>query len=75
MATNTIDALLDRARHWSAGAREGAAEVLLDLEDASAEWDLTEEQYADLDEAIAEADRGEFATDEEVEAVFARYRR
>jgi predicted transcriptional regulator len=37
--------------------------------------ELTEEERADLREALAEAERGEFATDEEVEAVFARYRR
>ncbi len=39
------------------------------------EHDLTPQQYAGLDESIAEADRGEFATDKEVRAVFARYRR
>jgi len=30
-------------------------------------------QLADLEEAIAAADRGEFASDEEVNAVFSRY--
>ena len=32
-----------------------------------------EPQIADLKEAVAAADRGEFASDDEVEAVFARY--
>ena len=36
---------------------------------------LTPEEEADLAEAEAEADRGEFATDEEVQAIFAKYRR
>jgi len=36
---------------------------------------LTAEEEADLIEAQAEMRRGEFATDAEVEAVFAQYRR
>ena len=36
------------------------------------DWRLP--QMADLKEAIAEADRGEFASDDEVQAVFQRYR-
>jgi hypothetical protein len=35
---------------------------------------LTPEEEADLMEAQAEMQRGEFATDAEVEAVFAKYR-
>ena len=36
---------------------------------------LTPEEEADLAEAEGEADRGDFATDEEVQAIFAKYRR
>ena len=36
------------------------------------DWRLP--QVADLKEAIAAADRGEFASDDEVQAVFQRYR-
>ena len=36
--------------------------------------DLTPEEEADLIEAQAEMERGEFATDAEVEAVFSKYR-
>ena len=36
------------------------------------DWRLP--QMADLKEAIAEADRGEFASDDEVQAVFQRHR-
>ncbi len=35
---------------------------------------LTPEEQADLIEAQAEMERGEFATDAEVEAVFSKYR-
>lgn len=34
----------------------------------------TPEELKAIDEAVAEVERGEIATDEEVEAVFAKYR-
>ena len=34
---------------------------------------LTPEEEADLDASLAEAERGEFATDEEVRAVWAKH--
>jgi predicted transcriptional regulator len=34
---------------------------------------LTPEEEADIDASLAEADRGEFATDEEVRAVWAKH--
>ena len=34
---------------------------------------LTLEEEADIDASLAEADRGEFATDEEVRAVWAKH--
>jgi len=36
---------------------------------------LTAEEEADLDASLAEADRGEFATDEEIRAIWAKYGR
>jgi hypothetical protein len=36
---------------------------------------LTGEEEADLDGSLAEAERGEFATDEEVRAIWAKYGR
>lgn len=37
--------------------------------------DLTPEEEADLNEALAEMARGEFASDAEVEAVLSKFRR
>jgi predicted transcriptional regulator len=34
---------------------------------------LTPEEAADIDDSLAEADRGEFATDEEVRAMWAKH--
>lgn len=36
-------------------------------------YELTPEEEADLDEALAEVERGELATDEEVRAMWAKY--
>jgi hypothetical protein len=36
---------------------------------------LTAEKEADLDASLAEAERGEFATDDEVRAIWAKYGR
>jgi predicted transcriptional regulator len=38
-------------------------------------YELSPEQIEDVKQGIAEADRGEFASDEEVEAMFARWTR
>jgi hypothetical protein len=49
-------------------------EWLLELAGAGLrEYVLTPEQIEDVKKAIEEADRGEFATDEEVEAVWRRF--
>lgn len=60
-----LDALAsdtDRSRNWIA---RKAIENYVELN----AW-----QIARIREGVAEADRGEFATDEEVEAVFSKYR-
>jgi predicted transcriptional regulator len=36
-------------------------------------YELTPEEVADLDASLAEAERGEFATDEEVRAMWAKH--
>jgi hypothetical protein len=36
-------------------------------------YELTPEEAADIDASLAEADRGEFATDEEVHAMWAKH--
>jgi predicted transcriptional regulator len=60
-----LDALAadtDRSRNWI------AAKAIQDYVELNA-W-----QIQRIKEGIAEADRGEFATDEEVEAVFRKYK-
>jgi predicted transcriptional regulator len=76
MTKDQIEAVLERVKTWPEDRQEQALQILLALEREAAEpYILTDEERADLDEGIAEADRGEFASNEEVAAVFNRYRR
>jgi predicted transcriptional regulator len=74
MTKEQIDAILERVRTWPAERLEDVAAVLLAMEAANEDDELSEEDWADLEEGLAEADRGEFASDEEVKALFDRYR-
>jgi predicted transcriptional regulator len=76
MTKEQIEAVFDRVRTWPLERQEDAAEMLLMMEEQGvAPYQLSEEERVEIEAALAEADRGEFATDEEVEAVFNRYRR
>ena len=76
MTKEQIEAVFDRVRTWPLERQEDAAEMLLMMEEQGvAPYELSEEERIEIEAALAEADRGEFATDEEVEAVFNRYRR
>ncbi len=76
MTKEQVEAVLSRVLDWPAERQKDAVRMLLEMEKQdSYAAELTEQERADLREALAEAERGEFATDEEVEAVFARYRR
>ena len=74
MTKEQIESVLNRVFSWPLERQEDAVRMILDMEKQdSREIELSDEQRADLREALAEAERGEFATDEEVEAVFGRY--
>jgi predicted transcriptional regulator len=75
MTKTEIDAVLDRVKTWPSERQEEAMRVLLEMEAQGTEvYELSEEEVAAIDEGMAQARRGEFATDEEVAAVFNRYR-
>ncbi len=68
-------AVLDRAKSWPSEQLKEAVEILLALESrAKGVYRLSDDERADVLRGLEEADRGEFATDEEVAAVFNRYR-
>jgi hypothetical protein len=76
MTKSQIEAVLERVRTWPPERQEDAARVLLAMEAEDAgTYRLAPEERADLQAALEEAARGEFASDEEVAAVFGRFRR
>jgi predicted transcriptional regulator len=76
MTKEQINSVLDRVRTWPPERQEDAVRVLLQMEAAGTEvYQLSEDERTEIELSIAEADRGEFATDEEVAEVFDRYRR
>jgi hypothetical protein len=63
-------------RRWPASRQDEAAGLLLALDRlGSGTFVATDEELAAIDEALAQVERGEFATDEQVDAAFARFRR
>jgi len=67
MTKHEIKAVLDRVLTWPADQQENAAELLLALEARAGElYHPTEEEWAAVQAGLAEANRGEFATDEEM---------
>jgi predicted transcriptional regulator len=67
-AVATVSALPD-------ARQDQLALILMQLAGAEeSAYALTEEEEADLDASLAEAARGEFASDAEIEAIWTRFR-
>ena len=75
MKTKELTAILERVESWPEAAQQQLAEVALEIEqDLKGGYQATPEELKAIDEGIAAANRGEFATEREVEAVFAKFR-
>ncbi len=69
-----LEKAVEATKAWPLDGQEAAAEVLEQMNRlATTPYKLTDEERADLEEALAEARRGEFASDAEVAAMFARH--
>ena len=67
---------LDRVANWPEEDQEELAQVALEIEARRhGVYHATPEELVAIDEALAAIARGEIASDDEVEAVFAKYRR
>jgi hypothetical protein len=72
--TKLLDKALERVRAWSKDRQDDAARLLLAMDRRDAEpYKLTPDERAEIDAALDEAERGEFASDEEVAALFQRF--
>ena len=75
MTKAEIDEALDRVRTWPLERQQEAVSMLLWMEaNATEVYRLSDEERAAIEESMAQARRGEFATDEEVAVLFNRYR-
>lgn len=76
MTKEQIDAIFERAREWPDHHREQAARLLLAIDpDRDLVYELSDEEARDIDAALEEVERGEVASEEQVEAFFAQFRR
>jgi hypothetical protein len=77
MTKEEIAAVFERAKGWPLEKQEEAVGVLLAIENDEYDdcSDMTEEDWAALDEASAAAERGELVSIEEMEEFFAKHRR
>lgn len=74
--TVNLKNVLARAETWSEQDQEELAQVALEIEARRhGVYHASPEELMAIDEALAAVERGEVATDQEVEAVFANYRR
>ena len=63
------------AEYWPASAQEDLVNAALIIEqNQQVDFDFTAEDWKIIDERLAGTARGEFATDVEMEALFAKYR-
>jgi hypothetical protein len=75
MTTKQLKTLLERAETWPEEDQNELAEVARDIEARrTGVYHATPEELAAIDEATAELDRGEVASEAEVRAAFAKFR-
>jgi predicted transcriptional regulator len=74
--TINLKKVLARAETWSEQDQEELAQVVLEIEARRhGVYHASLDELKAIDEALAAVARGEVASDQEVEAVFAKYRR
>lgn len=77
MKTKMLTTVLERIDAWPAEAQDRLAEIALDIDAgfSGGEYQPTPEELAGIDRGLRAAAEGRFAANEEVEAVFAKFRR
>jgi hypothetical protein len=76
MSRPDLKALLERAQSWPEAAQDELVAVASQIEDElQADYLATREELRIIDAAMASIDAGEAATDTEIKAAFAKFRR
>jgi predicted transcriptional regulator len=74
MTKDQINAVLERVRTWPEERQAYAAEVLLTIEaQDQPPLNLSDDEWAAIQEGNAQAERGEFVSDEEMAAFWKRH--
>ena len=76
MTTKALEEVLQRAESWPQEAQEELAEFALEIDARlqGGKYHATPDELAGIDRGLKAAREGRFATDEQVEAVFAKHR-
>jgi hypothetical protein len=77
MNTKALKEALERVESWPQEAQEELAELAFEIDARlkGGKYHATPDELAGIDRGLKAAREGRFATDEEVEAVFAKHRR
>jgi hypothetical protein len=73
--TTLLDQGIQAVRELPTERQDMAGELLLTLAATAPQYELTAEQLEDLKLAIEQADRGEFASDQEIAATWKKFGR
>ena len=76
MKTERLAKLLERVENWPAQAQDELADILQDMDAGLAGefYETTPEELEAIDRGLRDAAEGRFATEQEVEAAFAKFR-
>ena len=77
MKTKLLDQALQEVERWPADAQDRLADIALEI-DAALKGDVyepSEDELAGIDRGLRDSAQGQFPTDAEVEATFAKFRR
>jgi predicted transcriptional regulator len=77
MTAKVLKDILERVETWPKEAQEELAEIALEIDAAlrGGVYHATPEELDGIDRGLKAAREGRFATDKEIEAVFAKHRR
>jgi hypothetical protein len=77
MTDHDLKTLLERVQSWPESAQDELIAVVNEIETElkTGEYVASPDELQAIDEALASLDAGEFATDAEVEAAFAKFQR
>ncbi len=76
MKTKRLTQALERVEAWPAHAQDELAEIARDIDESltEGEYEPTPAELAGIDRGLRNADAGRFASEEQVDAAFAKLR-